>query len=92
MLKNKKQTRKTLYNCLVNYITKRGDKSLAVQLLNLALLKASKKTKIGCQLLLSMAFQKLSVSIEVKDIKRRGKYFKIPFPISFQRQRYLSIK
>ena len=92
MLIKKKQRRKTLYNSILNYITKCGDKALAIQLLNLALLKASKKTKLGCQLLLSIAFQKLSVSIEVKDVQRRGKFFKIPFPISLQRQRYLSIK
>jgi small subunit ribosomal protein S7 len=28
----------------------------------------------------------------VKDVSRRGKIFKIPFPITLQRQRYLSIK
>ena len=84
--------KKTLYQRLVFVLTKKGQKHLAVLILNRALLKASKKTKIGVHSLIASIFKKLSVSIEVKDVHRRKKVFKIPFPISLSRQKYLAIK
>lgn len=88
----KKFQKKTLYNSIITYITKKGNKELATKLVNEALLKASKKLKLGSQLILAIAFKNLNVCVEVKDVSRRGKIFKIPFPITLKRQRYLSIK
>jgi ribosomal protein S7 len=84
--------KKTLYTSIITYITKKGNKELATKLVNAALLKATKKLKLGSQLILAIAFKNLNVCVEVKDVSRRGKIFKIPFPITLKRQRYLSIK
>lgn len=81
-----------MLNSIITFITKKGKKELAKKIFENALIKASKKMNLGCQYLLVNAFKKLASSIEVKDVKRRRKYFKIPFFISGNRQRYLSIK
>lgn len=87
-----KKKKKTLLTAISNFITKKGKKELAKKIFQHALLKASKKTNLGCQFLLVNAFKKLQSSIEVKEVKRRRKKFKIPFFISLNRQKYLSIK
>jgi ribosomal protein S7 len=89
-LKNLKM--QTLYNSIINYLTKKGNKQLAKKLFHNSLIDASKKAKLSSQYLLALVFKKLSVSVEVKDVHRRGKTFKIPFFINLKRQRYLSIK
>lgn len=88
----KKQKKKTLLNAIITFITKKGKKELAKKIFQTALIKASKKTNLGCQFLLVNVFKRLHSSVEVKDVKRRRKFFKIPFFISLNRQRYLSIK
>jgi ribosomal protein S7 len=99
ILKNKflkypliKKQKKTLLQAIRNFITKKGKKELSKTIFQKALIKASKKTKLGCQLILVTAFKRLQTSIEVKEVKRRRKFFKIPFFINNNRQRYLSIK
>ena len=87
-----KKKKKTLLSAIVNFITKKGRKELAKKIFLNALLKTSKKTKLDCQFLLVNIFKRLCASIEVKDIKRRRKFFKIPFFIGEARQRYLGIK
>lgn len=84
--------KKTLFETIVCFITKNGNKDLARLLLGGALLKASKKLKLGPQLILALVFKKLAVSVEVKDVKRRRKYLKVPFFISPKRQKYLGVK
>jgi len=83
---------KTLFNLIVNYLTKKGNKDLAKKIIKNALLKASRKLKRGCQYILAIAFKRLSTFVEIKDVKRRRKYLKIPFFINPRRQRYLSVK
>lgn len=84
--------KKTLLTAIVNFITKKGKKELAKKIFQNALFKASKKLNLGCQFLLVNVFKRLHSFIEIKDVKRRRKFFKIPFFISENRQRYLSIK
>jgi len=88
----KKLKKKSLLNVLITFITKKGKKELAKKIFHRALIKASKKTHLGSHFLLAKAFKKLQASVEVKDVKRRRKFFKIPFFVHFKRQRYLSIK
>lgn len=89
----KKIVKKTsLLKALITFITKKGKKELARKIFQTALIKASKKMQLGSHFLLSHAFKKLQSSVEVKDVKRRRKLFKIPFFISSKRQRYLSIR
>ena len=73
-------------------LRKKEKKELARRIFQVALLKASKKIHLGSHFLLSNAFKKLQSSVEVKDIKRRRKLFKIPFFIRPKRQKYLSIR
>lgn len=84
--------RKTLYQSLVCKITKSGNKILGNKILNLALIKATLSTKLSSSFILSKVFNSLLVSIEVKDVRRRGKLFKVPFPISLRRKKYLTEK
>jgi len=88
----KKVKIKSLFKALVNYITKKGKKELAKKIFKIALFKASKKIPLRSHLLLLNAFKKLQSSVEVKDVKRRQKVFKIPFFIVSKRQKYLSIR
>mgnify|MGYP000621883905 CR=1 FL=1 len=84
--------KKNLLHGVINFIIKNGKKELAKFLFSSALIKASKKTKVGCQLLLVTIFKKLHSSIEVKTIKRRFKILNIPFFISSTRQLFLKLK
>ncbi len=88
----KKVVKKTLFNLITNFMLKKGKKDLAKKVLKIALIKASKKINLGSQLILAIVFKKLRASVEVKDVKRRRNYLKIPFFIRLKRQRYLSIK
>jgi len=92
LFKSSTMKKKTLLAAIINFITKKGKKELAKKIFQNALLKASKKLNLGCQFLLVNVFKRLHSFIEVKDVKRRRKFFKIPFFISENRQRYLSIK
>lgn len=88
----KKLKTKSLLKAIVNYITKKGKKELAKKIFQIALLKASKKLHLESHLLLINAFNKLQSSVEVKEVHRRRKIFKIPFFINLKRQKYLSIR
>ncbi len=84
--------KKTLYTLLLNYITKNGNKVLYTIILNKALRQASKKARLHPTILLIRLFKALRTFVEIRDVRRRRKTFKIPFPISLSRQKYLSIK
>ena len=92
MVRKKKMQKKNLFDSIVCYLTKKGNKKLARLLLQKALIKCSKKCHLGCKKILAYAFKKLYVSVEVRDVARRRKIFKVPFFISLNRQRYLAIK
>jgi ribosomal protein S7 len=84
--------KKSLLKALITFITKKGKKELAKKTFQIALIKASKKTQLGSHFLLANVFKKLKSSVEVKDVTRRRKNFKIPFFIRPRRQKYLSIR
>ena len=91
MLKTKLK-KKSLLKALITFITKKGKKELVKKIFKTALVKASKKTNLGSHFLLANVFKKLQSSVEVKNVKRRRNFFKIPFFIRSKRQKYLSIR
>jgi small subunit ribosomal protein S7 len=89
---NLKKNKKTLLCAIINFITKKGKKELAKKIFLNALIKTSKKLNLDGQFILVNVFKRLYAAVEVKDIKRRRKFFKIPFFINEARQCYLGIK
>lgn len=84
--------KKTIYDSFLGFLTKRGNKAIAKNLVDSAFLKAAKVLNIPTHILLFRVFSNLNSSVEAKRIKyRRGSYI-VPFPTSRQRRTYLVIK
>lgn len=84
--------KKSLLKALITFITKKGKKELVKKIFQTALINTSKKIHLGSHFLLVNIFKKLHSTVEVKEVKRRRKVFKIPFFIRPKRQKYLSIR
>lgn len=84
--------KKTLINNIIGFITKQGKRELAKKFFYCALLKTSKHLNLHCQLILIIFFKRLASAIEVRNIKRKGNFIKIPFLITRKRQYFLSMK
>ena len=83
---------KNLYNKIINFFTKKGNKVKATNLVNSAFDKISKSTGLSFNEILTKLYLKLNSFVEIKKIKvRRGFHF-VPFPISHKRSTYLMIK
>jgi len=81
-----------LYNKLIGFLTKKGNKKRAKHIVNTAFLIVSKKTKHSISFILFKLFSKLNVFIEAKKIRIRRRFFIVPFSLSLQRRSYLIIK
>ena len=100
VLKNRKNllnTRKKIINILykkfVGVLNKVGFKSKAKNILNFALLNASKKLKITPKLLLLNIFLKLNTYLEIKKFYLRKRVVFVPFYVtSYNRRTFLIVK
>jgi ribosomal protein S7 len=100
VLKNRKNllnTRKKIINILykkfVGLLNKVGFKSKARNILNFALLNASKKLKITPKLLLLNIFLKLNTYLEIKKFYLRKRVVFVPFYVtSYNRRTFLIVK
>jgi len=83
---------KNLYNKIINFFTKKGNKVKATNLVNSAFDKVYKSTGLSFNEILTKLYLKLNSFVEIKKIKvRRGSHL-VPFPISHKRSTYLMIK
>jgi small subunit ribosomal protein S7 len=83
---------KNLYNKIINFFTKKGNKVKATNLVNGAFDKVSKSTGLSFNAILTKLYLKLNSFVEIKKIKVRRGFHLVPFPISYKRSTYLMIK
>ena len=83
---------KNLYNKIINFFTKKGNKVKATNLVNSAFDKISKSTGLSFNEILTKLYLKLNSFVEIKKIKVRRGFHLVPFPISHKRSTYLIIK
>mgnify|MGYP000906265460 FL=1 len=83
---------KNLYNKIISFFTKKGNKVKATKIVNEAFDKVSKETGLSFNSILSKLFSKLNSFVEVKKIRVRRGFHLVPFPISHKRSTYLIIK
>jgi small subunit ribosomal protein S7 len=83
---------KNLYNKIINFFTKKGNKVKATNLVNGAFDKVSKSTGLSFNEILTKLYLKLKSFVEIKKIKVRRGFHLVPFPISHKRSTYLMIK
>jgi ribosomal protein S7 len=81
-----------LYAKLVGLITKQGNKTKALNIVNKSLFLTSLKLKMPINLILHRIFNKLKTSVEIKKIRVRRGYHFVPFPVNFRRKVYLMAK
>jgi small subunit ribosomal protein S7 len=83
---------KNLYNKIVNFCIKDGNKVKASKIVSLAFLKVSKKTGLSFDEISSKLFIRLNSFVEIKKVRVRRGFHMVPFPISHKRSTYLIIK
>ena len=83
---------KNLYNKIVNFFIKDGNKVKASKIVSLAFLKVSKKTGLSFDEISSKLFIRLNSFVEIKKVRVRRSFHMVPFPISHKRSTYLIIK
>jgi ribosomal protein S7 len=82
----------TLYTKLVGVLTKQGNKTAAVKIINSAFLKVSKNTTLSMNKILLKLFLKLNSFVEVKKVRVKRSFHLVPFQITLKRRSYLIIK
>jgi ribosomal protein S7 len=89
----KKKIVNILYKKFVGLLNKAGFKSKAKNILNFALLNASKKLKITPKILLLNIFLKLNTYLEIKNFFLRKRVVFVPFYVtSYNRRTFLIVK
>ena len=81
-----------LYNKIVNFFIKDGNRVKASKIVSLAFLKVSKETGLSFNEVLQKLFLKLNSFVEVKKVRVRRGFHLVPFPISHKRSTYLITK
>ena len=84
--------KKTLYTNFLGYLTKKGNKISAQNILDNAFLKVSKVANLSTFSILTIIFIKLNVFVEVKKVRIKRSTHIVPFATSFKRKSYLIIK
>lgn len=81
-----------LYKKLLGLILKKGKKTVAINILENSLVNVSKKVNLSVSKIISILFNKLKASIELKKIRVRRRFHFVPFPINIKRKAYLVTK
>jgi ribosomal protein S7 len=92
MLQNKISLKINLYNKLLGFLIKKGNKIKAKKIIDDAFLEVSKKTGHSLSFLLFKLFFKLNIFVESKTIRVKRSSFIVPFSINLKRRSYLIIK
>ena len=93
MLKKKNLlTKKTLYNKLVGFILKKGDKNRSLKIVNDAFFKVSTNTNLSMHIIVLQLFLKLNSFVEVKKVRVKRSFHLVPFQITLKRRSYLIVK
>lgn len=81
-----------LYEKLLGFLTKQGDKFKAKRILSRVFLLVAKETTYSKNAALVTLFRKLNSFVEVKKVRVRRKFVLVPFPIRLKRRSYLVVK
>jgi ribosomal protein S7 len=81
-----------IYNKIVGFFIKEGNKINAKDIVDWSFSELSKTTKKPIHLILIKIFLKFNNFVEVKKIKSRRNSHIIPFPINFKRKIYLILR
>jgi len=92
MLKTQNSLKTNLYNKLLGFLIKKGNKLKAKKIIDTAFLQVSKKTGHSLSFLLFKLFYKLNIFVESKTIRVKRSSFIVPFSINLKRRSYLIIK
>ena len=84
--------KKSLYSILINSLTKNGNKSKAIKIINSAFLKVSTNTGLSKRQVLLKLFLKLNSFVEVRQLKVRKRIFFVPFTTTLKSRLYLTVK
>jgi len=90
--KNILGTKKTLYNKLIGFITKKGKKVTSLKIVNDAFFKVSTTTNLSMHKIVLQLFLKLNSFVEVKKVRVKRSFHLVPFQITLKRRSYLIIK
>lgn len=90
--KNRSFTKKTLYNKLIGFITKKGNKTSALKIVNEAFFKVSSTTNLSMHKIVLQLFLKLNSFVEVKKVRVKRSFHLVPFQITLKRRSYLIVK
>lgn len=92
-MNSKLSTKETnLYEKLLGFLTKQGDKFKAKRILSRVFLLVAKETTHSKNAALVTLFRKLNSFVEVKKVRVRRKFVLVPFPIRLKRRSYLVVK
>jgi ribosomal protein S7 len=92
MISNYKGFKLNLYNKLLGFLIKKGNKNKAKKIIDKAFLIVSKQTGYSLIFLLFKLFLKLNVFVEAKTIRIKRRSHVVPFSLSLKRRSYLIIK
>ena len=81
-----------LYNKLLGFMIKKGNKNKAKSIIDKAFFLVSKKTGYSMAFLLFKLFSKLNVFVEAKTVSVRRRSHIVPFSLGLKRRSYLIIK
>jgi ribosomal protein S7 len=90
--KNRSFTKKTLYNKLIGFITKKGNKTSSLKIVNEAFFKVSTNTNLSMHKIVLQLFLKLNSFVEVKKVRVKRSFHLVPFQITLKRRSYLIVK
>ena len=84
--------KQNLYNNLLGFLIKKGNKIGAKKVIHDAFFKLSKQTGLSNQRLLLKLFKTLNTFVEIKKVRKKRSFHLVPFSITPKRRSYLAIK
>ena len=81
-----------LYNKLLGFLIKKGNKNRAKFIIDKAFFLVSRKTGYSMAFLLFKLFSKLNVFVEAKTVRIKRRSHIVPFSLGLKRRSYLIIK
>jgi ribosomal protein S7 len=82
----------TLYNKVVGFLTKKGKRNKAVNILNSSFLKINQLSKKPTFYVINKLFSVLNVYVETRTVRVRGGVHTIPFILNLNRRIFLIVK
>jgi ribosomal protein S7 len=82
----------TLYNKVIGFLTKKGKRNKAVNILNSSFLKINQLSKKPTFYVINKLFSVLNVYVETRTVRVRGGVHTIPFILNLNRRIFLIVK